>query len=128
MKILGEIDIDSLLKAQVFLDFALKEAESELEKAGAIQAFEMAYELAWKTMKRVLAFRGIEVASPREVFRLAAQEKWIVDPEVWFEFIVKRNLTVHIYNRKVAEEIFRFLPHFSNELNKLVIALKEMKA
>lgn len=125
--IINNIDIDPLLKAQTFLNNALIEAKSELEKAGAIQAFEFCYELAWKTMKRLLAFRGVEAASPREVFRLAAQEKLIDDPETWFEFIVKRNLTVHIYNRKVADDMFHFLPQFAKELNKLVLLIKTLK-
>lgn len=47
-----------------------EKARSELEKAGAIQAFEICYELSWKTMKRILAYRGLEANSPREVFRL----------------------------------------------------------
>jgi hypothetical protein len=57
--ILKDIDIDPMLKAQQFLLSAIKEARSNLEKAGAIQGFEFCYELAWKLMKRVLSYRGI---------------------------------------------------------------------
>lgn len=125
-KILGEIDIDPVLKAQAFLGAALQVAKSQLEKAGAIQAFEVCYELAWKTMKRVLAYRGIIASSPREVFRHAAQEKLIADPEIWFEFIVKRNLTTHVYNPAVAEEVFHFLPVFAKEFDKFIQKIKNL--
>lgn len=125
--LINNIDISPLLNAQLFLENALKQARSDLEKAGAIQGFEICYELAWKTMKRILAFRGIEVASPRETFRQAALEKLIHHPDAWFEFIRKRNMTVHIYNKKTAEEIFLFLPEFANELQHFIDNLKAIK-
>ena len=37
---------------------ALQVAKSDLEKAGTIQYFEFTYELAWKTLKRILNGRG----------------------------------------------------------------------
>jgi len=125
--IVGNISIAPLLKAQTFLSSAIIEAHSELEKAGAIQAFEITYELAWKTMKRILTYRGIEVASPRETFRLAASEKIISDVNLWFSFIEKRNLTTHVYNAKIAEEVFSFLPIFSAELNKFILTIRALK-
>src|SRR5579872_6600630 len=125
--LINNIDVSPLLKAQIFLENAVKQARSDLEKAGAIQGFEICYELAWKTMKRILAFRGIDVASPRETFRQAALEKLIHDPETWFEFIRKRNMTVHSYNHKIAEEIFHFLPVFASELQHFIDILKTFK-
>ena len=44
--ILGEIDIQQLISTRDFLHEALHEAESKLEIAGSIQAFEVCYELA----------------------------------------------------------------------------------
>ncbi len=118
--ILGNIDIRPLLKASQFLQHGIDEAKTALEKAGAIQAFEFCYELAWKTMKRILAYRGVEEASPREVFRAAGREKLIDNVELWFEFVKKRNLTVHAYNLEVANEIFIFLPAFMTELDQFI--------
>ena len=127
MIILNNINIEPLSKAEAFLSGASRDAKSPREKAGAVQGFELCYELAWKTLKRVMAYRGIEVTSPRETFRQAALEKLIDDPELWFDFIRKRNLTVHIYNQKIAEEIFIFLPIFLKEFNRLITVLKGMK-
>lgn len=124
--ICGKIDISPLLKGQKFLHFAILEAKSPLEKAGAIQAFEICYELAWKFMKRILDFRGINVASPREVFRAAAQEHLIDDLGFWFEVIRMRNLTTHAYNQNIAEEIFSFLSRFGKELDKFVTSIRTL--
>lgn len=115
-----EIHITPLLKAADFLDNALKVAKSDLEIAGAIQGFKFCYELAWKTMKRILAYRGIEAHSPRQVFRLSAREDLIGDLNMWFEFIEKRSLTTHAYNLNVANEIFTFLPRFAEKLHMFI--------
>ena len=124
--ILGDLNIDPILKAQSFLKMGIEKARSELEKAGAIQAFEICYELSWKTMKRILSYRGIEANSPREVFRLAAQEKLIDEIDIWFDFIEKRNLTSHVYNLKIAEEVFAFLPTFANELEFFINKIRSL--
>jgi hypothetical protein len=44
-KILGQIEIKQLISTRNFLEKAIKEAKSELEIAGTIQAFEVCYEL-----------------------------------------------------------------------------------
>ncbi|MCB9492768.1 MAG: nucleotidyltransferase substrate binding protein [Epsilonproteobacteria bacterium] len=124
--ILGHLDISPLLKTSNFFEQAIDQAQTDLEKAGAIQAFEFCYELAWKTMKRILSHRGIEATNPREVFRLAARDGLIADAEAWFEFIRKRNLTVHTYNEDLAEEIFDFLPAFNKELQTFIQTIKKL--
>ena len=88
------------------------------EKAGTIQAFEYCFELVWKTMKRLLEARGQIANSPREVFRMAALENFITDPELWFDFLKKRNMTVHTYEEKQAEEVLAVLEDFSLEVKK----------
>lgn len=118
--ILGEINIAPLLNAHEALKNGLKDAKSELEQDGVIQRFEFTYELAWKTIKRILAFKGIDASSPRDVFREAAKQKLISDPKVWFEFIRKCNLTSHIYNRQSAQEIFESLPMFEQKVARLI--------
>ncbi len=118
--ILGQLIITPLLKAQKTFEQALKEASSDLERDGAIQRFEYTYELVWKTLKRILVFKGIEVNNPRDVFREAALQGLIDDPMVWFTFLKQRNLTVHTYNQDCADEIFAYLPLFKEELCKVV--------
>ena len=50
-------------------------------------------------MKMFLQERGKTANSPKETFRMAALEEFILGPERWFEFLVKRNLTVHAYKK-----------------------------
>lgn len=124
--VLNTIDISSLVRVLSLLETFLPQAKSDLEKAGVIQHFEMAYELIWKIMKKVLAQRGIEVMSPRETFRLAGLEKLIEKSEVWFDFIQKRNITVHIYDQHYAEEVLKFLPIFIKESHTFIEKIKSL--
>ena len=107
--ILENIDITSFIKAFNEFKRALFYAQTsdadfpkKLQEAAAIQCFEFTYELAWKTMKRLLNERGVEVNSPKTTFRAAAKEGWIDDPETWFVFQKARNMTSHTYDNDVA--------------------------
>jgi nucleotidyltransferase substrate binding protein (TIGR01987 family) len=119
------INIDPLKKAFEKLKQFSQHLDTEQEKAGAIQAFEYSFELAWKTMKRFLNVRGREANSPREVFRIAALEKFIEDPELWFDFLVKRNLTISTYQDEEAEQVIKVLPLFVSEVEKLIALLEK---
>ena len=119
--ILGEINISPLLEARATLEEALSQVQSTLERDGAIQRFEYCFELAWKTLKRVLHHQGLTTAnSPREVFRLSAQAGLIDDVEQWFVFLNHRNNTVHTYNARLANDIFAAVPAFDAALKKLI--------
>ena len=110
------IDIGPLIYAFDQFQKALHIAQSDLEKAGTIQYFEFTYELAWKTMQRILKHRGKQINSPKPVFREAALEKLISNPEPWFLFLNDRNETVHTYDKKVANRIFSHLKDFEKEM------------
>lgn len=117
MIIIEEVNITPLLKALKKFDSFRKNSNSEQEKAGTIQAFEYCFELAWKTMKKLLHNRGQIAHSPKEVFRLAALEQLISDPEIWFDFLAKRNLTVHTYEIKQADAVINICETFSKHLH-----------
>jgi nucleotidyltransferase substrate binding protein (TIGR01987 family) len=72
MTMVYDIDVDPFLKASDAFERFRQNLISDQDKAGAIQAFEFSYELSWKTMKRILAYKGIDVRSPRDTFREAA--------------------------------------------------------
>lgn len=67
-------------------------------------------------MKRLLDERGLIANSPREVFRASALEGLINDPEIWFDFLKKRNLTTHTYNENQADEIIAICAVFAQEI------------
>jgi nucleotidyltransferase substrate binding protein (TIGR01987 family) len=92
----------------------------EQEKAGIIQAFAWCFELSWKTMKRLLQERGKVVNSPKEAIRMSALEGFIEDPEIWFDFLKKRNLTVHTYNEEDADQVIAICPLFSHEIHRFL--------
>lgn len=71
-----------------------------------IQRFEFCFELAWKLMKAVLEYDGIEVNSPRSCIRESWKQGLIPDAQEWLEMMEKRNLSSHTYNENAAREIY----------------------
>ncbi len=120
----GENNIEPLLRAVQRFESFRGHFSTEQEKAGIIQAFEYSFELAWKVMRRILAERGLTVNSPKETFRAAALEGLIDDPEPWFDFLRKRNLTVHTYNESEAENVLSVCSSFSEEIKKFIDSLE----
>jgi nucleotidyltransferase substrate binding protein (TIGR01987 family) len=93
---------------------------------GGVQAFEMAYELAWKTLKKVLMSKGVEVYSPKETFRKAAAEGLIRKFESWGEkYLETRNLTVNSYESDILAEVWKVLPEFLKDLEYLIAKIQE---
>src|SRR5262245_59643328 len=82
---------------------------SQLEKEGAIQRFELAFELAWKTLKDYLEESGIVVnpVTPRSVIKEAFAAKLLDDGQVWIDMILHRNLLSHTYDIAVFEAVLR---------------------
>lgn len=121
------IDIKPLLSTKFLLEKALNQSEkNELEEMGGIQAFEMAYELSWKTMKKILGFKGVEVYSPKETFRKAAAEGLIENFDSWGEkYLETRNLTVHSYEEDILNNVWAVLPDFLKDLDLLIIKIQD---
>lgn len=116
MIIIDNVNIEPLVKAFDKFEQFRKNDKTEQERAGTIQAFEYCFELSWKAMKRLLEERGRTANSPREVFRIAALEGLISDPEIWFDFLKKRNMTVHTYNQEEANEVIAICEAFGLEV------------
>src|SRR6185295_20426718 len=123
----NSLDIQPLITTRDFLSEALAAAQNKFEVAGAIQAFEVCYELTWKTLKKVLSLNSIEVIGARDVFRLAAQKGLISDHRPWFDYQNKRNITVHEYYEEIERKVYPILPSFLQDLDKLIAKLKQLK-
>lgn len=79
---------------------------NKLEKQGLIKAFEYSFELAWKTLQDYIQAIGIkDIVGPKPVISEAFKLGLITSGEKWFELLEDRNLTSHIYNKNVADEI-----------------------
>lgn len=94
--------------------------ETELERAGIIQFFEISFELAWKLMKDYLEAQEMSVKSPREAIKQAYQMGLIDDGHVWIDALSDRNLTVHTYDEERAKKMVNDIINvYFPELNKL---------
>jgi nucleotidyltransferase substrate binding protein (TIGR01987 family) len=111
----------------------LKEAIDESEKNptlstlkdGVIQRFEFTYELCWKLIKLYLETEGIlEAKSPRSTFKEAFQYGLIEDGDLWIDMLKDRNLTSHVYDEEMSEEIYKKIKdkyfHALNNMNNIL--------
>lgn len=110
-----------LVKSKQFLDKTLGFESGEIQRAAAIQAFEMCFELTWKLLKLKLNDEGILTDSPREVIRKSAKLGFINDAEKWLTYLKFRNLTVHTYNEELAEQTYsEITKNFDSDLQNLL--------
>jgi nucleotidyltransferase substrate binding protein (TIGR01987 family) len=98
---------------------------TDLERAGIIQFFEISFELSWKLMKDYLEFQEISVKSPRETIKEAFQIGLIDDGHIWIDALSDRNLTVHTYDKEVAKKLVNdiakvYFPELKKLYHKLV--------
>ncbi|VEN74649.1 Nucleotidyltransferase [Candidatus Desulfarcum epimagneticum] len=97
---------DNLERAyEIFWRILDIKAPNEAEKMGLIQAFEIVFELSWKTMKDYLFEQGFNEKSPRGVLKQAFQNEIIADGHHWIEALENRNETTHTYDDDMAEKI-----------------------
>ena len=95
-------------RALLRLQTALKK-EADLDDMyldATIQRFEFCFELAWKLMKAILEYEGIEANSPRSSIREGWKQGLISDAEEWLDMMEKRNLSSHTYDENVARDIY----------------------
>lgn len=76
--------------------------DNALIQMALIKAFEMTFELSWKTMKDYLQYNGIAVKLPREVIKQAFANDMVVDGQVWIDMLEDRNLMTHTYDEARA--------------------------
>lgn len=123
---IGEIDIQSLLDARKRFEEFRQDVVTEQGKTATIKAFEFTYDLAWKTMKRLLDFKGIStdiVGGPRDYFREAAALGMVSDPKIWFGFIELRNNAIHPHDEEAMNQIIEALPVFSEALTDFLFRI-----
>jgi nucleotidyltransferase substrate binding protein (TIGR01987 family) len=118
---------DNFEKAYALLEkYAAVESEDELERAGVIQFFEMAFELAWKLMKDYLEAQGYQIKSPKEAIKQALQSSLVEDGQIWLDALEDRNLSVHTYDESTALEIEkRIRETYFPALRRLYQSMKE---
>lgn len=111
-------------KAVFKLDEVLNLNVTEIIRDSAIKRFEICFDLCWKVLKNYARREGLECNSPRSCFKTAFQLKLIDYDEIWIKMIEDRNLIVHIYNEKYANEIYTHLPGYLEAFKKLLTRLE----
>jgi nucleotidyltransferase substrate binding protein (TIGR01987 family) len=79
---------------------------NDLEKEGTVQRFEVALELAWKTLKDYLEAQGAVITplTPRNVIKEAFGAKIVEDGQAWITMLDHRNLLSHTYDSSTFEK------------------------
>lgn len=115
----------ALQKLELFLATPIQD---ERDKAGIIQAFEFSFELAWKTIQKMVVEHSKTVGSPKQAFQAAFDLGWILeaDQSKWIEMVDDRNMTSHTYKESLADEIVRRIQsHHLTQLKKLLAVLQQ---
>jgi len=122
-----EVKLDDLKSALSRLQDGVNTVEDDLDRDGVIQRFEFTFELVWKTIQEYAKYKGLEVVSPRDSFRIAADLGIIDNPEIWFDFLKDRNESTHLYSEDQVKSIFSRIPSFINEVGKLLSNISQDK-
>lgn len=98
-----------------------EETHSDSVRDGGIQRFEFCMELAWKTTREYLLDQGfVDINSPKAVMREAYAYGILNNETIWVNALTDRNLTSHVYDDTVANEVFQRIK------NNYVSILKEL--
>ena len=101
----------------------IEEGNGDIVLDVAAKRFEFTYEMAWKALKRLLDYQGIDARSPRAVFKEAYAARLIADEQVWLDMIEMRNLSSHIYDEheisRLLSQLDRFLSAFEHLLRNI---------
>jgi nucleotidyltransferase substrate binding protein (TIGR01987 family) len=79
-------------------------ADERIKNAAIVKAFEMTFELCWKSLKDFLEYKGITVSTPRDILKESFKAGYLEDGQTWIELLDHRNELVHIYNEKQAAQ------------------------
>lgn len=102
-----------------------KSVEEEYIVDIAVKRFEFSYEMTWKTLKRFLEYSGVEVKSPRDVFKEAYAMKWIDDGELFIEMIKDRNISSHEYSESKSMQIYKKVKKYYPKMREVYEFLKK---
>jgi nucleotidyltransferase substrate binding protein (TIGR01987 family) len=112
--------LEDFRRATVRLAEVLNVEKTEIIRDSAIKRFELCFDLAWKCIQAYARREGLECHSPRSCLKTAFQINLIEYNDNWLKMLDDRNLSVHTYKEKYAEEIYGRLSLYSGMLSDLV--------
>jgi len=105
-----KLQLDLFEKALLKLKDALSQNETEYVRDSVIQRFEFTFEMAWKSLRRILLDRGENVPdSAYEALQAAFKARLIKDADLWRDIRDNRNSTSHTYQEIVAIKVAAFI-------------------
>lgn len=107
----------------------LYDGKDEIVRDSLIQRFEFTYELTHKTLKEAMKYLGVtlENSFPRTIYKKAYVNNLISDDKVWINLLEDRNVTSHIYNETLSDEIaYRIVNLYVEAIGELVFNLGEI--
>lgn len=105
------------------------DGKNDIIRDSLIQRFEFTYELTHKTLKEFMKYLGVtlENSFPRTIFKKAFVNNLISDDTVWINLLEDRNLTSHIYNENMSDEIAdRIVTKYVSAIEELVENLEKL--
>lgn len=109
-------------RALASLDRAVKLTRAgkigEVERAGLLQLFNLAWDLVWKVLREYIEVEGgiiVQPVTPHSTVRAAMEAGMIIDRQDWMDALETRNKIAHIYSLDMANELLplvtdRFVP------------------
>lgn len=120
--------IDSLNEV---IDVFNSDTSNKITRDSMIQRFEYTYSIALKMIKRyfkisAFTFDDIDGMTFNEMIRIANKMSLLKsDLSVWDNYRLKRNMTSHTYDEKIAKEVVKVIPDFRDEVLFLLNKMKE---
>jgi len=115
-----------LEKILLKLEEVLSLEKLEINRDSAIKRFEIAFDIAWKTLKTYLEEKyGIICKSPKGCIREAFTQGLIEYDDYWLKIVDLRNSTAYIYSEYMADEVYEELPKVLLYLKTLYNKMRE---
>lgn len=107
---------------------ALEAPFSDLNRDASIQRYEFSFELLWKVVKKYLKeIEGFECNSPKSCFREIRMTLGLseADIEICISMTEDRNLSVHTYSEKMANDLYKKFPEYLRVSKLIAEKIKE---
>jgi len=118
--------LEDLKRASARLKEILLLEPTQPHQDGTIQRFEFTFELCWKLMQELCAYRGKQTFGPTASIKTAAEVEIIIDPQSWLKFLEDRNITTHTYREYDAAAIYRRIKNFPPLVDQLIASAEKI--
>lgn len=105
----------------------IDETTREERRDSLIKRFELSYDLLWKYLREYIsAMHGATIDSPRKVFQQCLQYGItnVDETEQLLRMVESRNLTTHVYNEDLADDVAAKIPKHYQLIHVLITRTK----